>query len=82
LKALPRPGFFAWPGGQKPRRLAPCRLATSERELSPVVLACGGTPVTPPLWPRGAAVVELMLTASNAVPARAIAKIRMEISGM
>jgi hypothetical protein len=46
LKALPLPGFLAWPGGQKPLLFAPRVLAVAERSDIPVVLACGGVPPT------------------------------------
>ena len=46
LKALPLPGFFFWPGGQKPFLFAPLVLAVAARFDIPVVLACGGVPVT------------------------------------
>jgi hypothetical protein len=53
LKALPLPGFFAWPGGQKPLLFAPRVLAVAERSDIPVVLACGGVPLTRTffIWP-------------------------------
>jgi hypothetical protein len=40
------PGFLAWPGGQKPLLFAPRVLAVAERSDIPVVLACGGVPLT------------------------------------
>src|SRR5262249_46783464 len=70
LNALPLPRFFAWPGGQKPRLFAPLVVATAERWVRPLTLACGGEPAAAMVFivfaPAGAA-------ASANSPAAAVA---------